>query len=146
MMRASIFELIRVTELLNNETVIRFMDLFNENVGISQILVLSQLQQNGPQMQSWLAKRLGYTSGALTGIANKLIKENYAVRKYDETDRRIVLLAITEKGTELLQNAQKLGQKMETEVYSVLSEAESNQILTIHRKLLDHMLNINSPK
>lgn len=139
MKEASIFELIRTAELLNDKTIIRFMNSFNENVGISQILVLYRLCEKGPQMQSQLARKLGYTLGAMTGISNKLIKEKYARREYVETDRRIILLAVTEKGKDLLNEAQKHGQKMREDLYSVLSEEEIKQLLTIQRKLLDHV-------
>ena len=87
MRKASIFELIRTAELVNDKTIIHFLNSFTENVGISQILVLSQLREKGPQKQSQLANTLGYTPGAMTGISNKLIELGYAERKYDENDR-----------------------------------------------------------
>lgn len=142
MKQTSIFELIRTAELLNDQTILYFMNNFNQNTGISQILVLNQLREKGPQKQSQLSKKLGYTPGAMTGIANKLTKEGYAERKYDETDRRIILLALTDKGNELLHEAQKQGQIMRENLYSVLSEEEINQLISIQRKLLNHVINI----
>lgn len=144
MKKASIFELIRTAEQLNDQTIISFMNNFDENASISQILVLNQLREKGPQMQSQLAKRLGYTPGAMTGIANKLIKEGYARREYDETDRRVILLAVTEKGIELLHEAQKQGQETRENLYSVLDEEEIKQLLAIQTKLLVHVMNSNS--
>lgn len=143
MEQTSIFELIRTAELFNNETILYFMNNFDENVGISQILVLSELREGGPQKQSQLAKKLGYTPGAMTGISNKLTKEEFAKRKYDETDRRIILLALTDKGNRILHEAQRQGQKMRENLYSVLSEEEINQLIAIQRKLLNHVRNIN---
>ncbi len=144
MRKASIFELIRTAELLNDKTIIHFLNSFTENVGISQILVLSQLREKGPQKQSQLANTLGYTPGAMTGISNKLIELGYAERKYDENDRRIILLKVTDKGLELLQEAQKQGQAVRENLYSVLSEEEIMQLLAIQRKLLNHILNSES--
>jgi len=143
MKKTSIFELIRVAELLNDQTIIYFMKHFNKNVGISQILVLNQLRENGPEKQSRLAKRLGYTPGAMTGIANKLTQERYAKRVYDERDRRMILLDITKKGEDLLDEAQKQAQKMREDLYSVLTEKEINELITIQRKLLDHVMTLN---
>lgn len=142
MEKASIFELIRTVELLNNETMIYFMNNFTENAGISHILVLSQIREHGPQMQSHLAKKLGYTPGAMTGIADKLTKEGYAKREYDTTDRRVILLALTNKGEELLQEAQKQGKKMREDLYSILTEEETRQMLSIQRKLLNRVMEI----
>jgi DNA-binding MarR family transcriptional regulator len=144
MNQKSIFELIRTAEYLNNESMILFVSMFNKNVGVSQVLVLAELAEKGPQMQSRLSKRLGYTPGAMTGIANKLIKEGYAEREYDETDRRIIRIAITEKGTQLLQEAQKQGKKMRENLYSVLTEEEVVQLFTIQKKLIKQVLHLKS--
>ncbi|MDY0409366.1 MarR family winged helix-turn-helix transcriptional regulator [Virgibacillus soli] len=135
----NIFKLIRTLELLTNETIIKFTKSFNLNVGIPQILVLNELAQKGPQMQSALAAEHGYTPGAMTNIADKLIKEGYAVRKFDESDRRIVLLAITEQGLAVLKRAEEKGKEMRMDLYSVLTEEEVEQLILIKEKLLDSL-------
>src|SRR5690625_423100 len=85
----NIFKLIRTVELFTNETIVKWTKAFPYHIGISSILVLSELRANGMQKQSTLSNQLGYTPGAMTNIANKLLKEGYAERKYDENDRRI---------------------------------------------------------
>ena len=131
-----IFQLIRTVELFTNESIIRWTKAFKYNIGISPILVLSELNQKGPQKQSELANQLGYTPGAMTNIANRLIKDDYAARIYDEADRRIIRLSITEAGKEILGEAQQKGQELRKELFSVLTEEERNQFLIIHEKLL----------
>lgn len=135
-MENNIFELIRAVEQYNNEQIIRFTRTFPHNIGISQILVLSKLARKGPQMQSKLANELGYTPGAMTNIADKLLKEECAQREYDLEDRRIVMLAITEKGKRVLQEAIELGNKLGQEIFSVLTKEEIEQYLAIQKKLL----------
>src|SRR5699024_10535365 len=135
--------LIRVAELLNDQTIIYFMKHFNKNVGISQILVLNQLRENGLEKQSRLAKRLGYTPGAMTVIANKLTQERYAKRVYNERDRCMILIDINNKHEDLLYKAQKQSQKLLDYLYSVLTEKEINEHITIQRKLLDHVMTLN---
>lgn len=136
MEKDNIFKLIRTVELFTNESIIRWNKAFKHNIGISPILVLSELKQKGPQKQSMLAKELEYTPGAMTNIANRLIKEDYAERHYNKTDRRIVLLAITDKGTAILREAQEKGQELRSQLFDVLNEEEINQFLAIHEKLL----------
>lgn len=135
----TIFELIRTTELLNDESMLKFTKSFEYNVGISQILVLDELAQKGAQMQSVLAKELDYTPGAMTNIANKLINEGYAERKYSDSDRRKVLLSITDKGLDVLKKAEQRGQEMRKEMYSVLTDEEVEQLLSINKKLLAYL-------
>lgn len=135
-MEANIFNLIRTVELFTNESIVRWTKTFQPNIGISSILVLAELRTKGMLKQSTLSNELGYTPGAMTNIANKLIKEDYAERKYNENDRRMVLLAITEKGLSVLEDAQKKGQELRKELFSVLSQEEVAQFLAIHEKIL----------
>lgn len=139
MQGSSIFELIRTLELFGNKTMIRWSKAFPYNIGVSQILVLSELLDRGAMKQSELAHELGYTPGALTNIADRLMKEAYVERVYDDTDRRIIRLAITEQGESILDKAQKTGQKMREDIFSVLTEEEIQQYLAIQQKLLNNL-------
>lgn len=139
MKESTIIDLIHTSERVHDRATIRFMNRLNKNIGISQIIVLSQLHEHGPQMSSKLAGLLGYTTGAMTGISNKLIKENYAKREYLENDRRVILLAITDQGREIIREVQEQNKKMMEEIYSKLSEEEISQYLKIQKKLLKHV-------
>jgi|GEM_PF-303990 len=140
-MNDNIFELIRTVELFTNESIIRFNEAYEHDIGISSILVLAELNQKGPQKSSAIAKELSYTPGAMTNIANKLINEGYAVRQYDDQDRRRVMLAITDQGQHALENAQATGQALRKDVFDTLTNEEIRQFRTIYEKLLDQLKN-----
>lgn len=142
-METSIFELIRQAELLNNEAILRFVNKFNGPIGLSQILVLDQLRRHGPQMQSALAKKLSYTPGGMTSIADKLVKEGFAKRESDANDRRIVFLAVTDKGMDILDKASKAGHDMRKDYYSILTEEEIQQLISIQKKMFEHLVKGN---
>ncbi|MCG1030249.1 MarR family transcriptional regulator [Virgibacillus halodenitrificans] len=135
----NIFKLIRTIELFSNESMLTWSRSFQRSVGISSILVLQELRQKGAQKQTELASTLGYTPGAMTNIASKLINEAYAIRKYDTGDRRVIRLEITEKGLQLLEDAQQKGSEIRKEMFEVLSEEEVSQFLAIQEKLLRHI-------
>lgn len=136
MEKTDIFKLIHAVELFTNEVIIRWMKSFEHNIGISPVLVLSELKQKGQQKQTILARHLGYTPGAMTNIANRLIKLGLAERKYNKEDRRNVFLSITDKGMDVLHEAQQKGQELRAELFQVLSEEEVQQFLKINEKLL----------
>ncbi|WP_400263924.1 MarR family winged helix-turn-helix transcriptional regulator [Staphylococcus nepalensis] len=138
------FELIHNAELFNDATMTLFMKKFNLNVNISQILALSKLKEEGPQKPSSLALALGYTSGAITKLTNNLVKEDYILREHQKNDRRVVLITITKKGLEVLEEAQKQGQNMRNEVYSVLNIEEVEQLLSIQKKLFERVKYLNT--
>lgn len=137
------FELIHNAELFNDATMTLFMKKFELNVNISQILALSKLNEEGPQRPSALAQSLGYTSGAITKLTNNLLREGYILREHQEDDRRVILITITEKGLEVLDEAQHQGQNMRNEVYSVLNTDEVEQLLNIQRKLYERVKQLN---
>lgn len=138
------FELIHNAELFNDATMTLFMKKFNLNVNISQILALSKLKEEGPQKPSTLALALGYTSGAITKLTNNLVKEGYILREHQKNDRRVVLITITKKGLKVLEEAQKQGQNMRNEVYSVLNTQEVEQLLSIQKKLFERVKYLNT--
>ncbi|ATH61242.1 MULTISPECIES: MarR family winged helix-turn-helix transcriptional regulator [Staphylococcus] len=138
------FELIHNAELFNDATMTLFMKKFNLNVNISQILALSKLKEEGPQKPSTLALALGYTSGAITKLTNNLVKEGYILREHQKNDRRVVLITITKKGLKVLEEAQKQGQNMRNEVYSVLNIEEVEQLLSIQKKLFERVKYLNT--
>ncbi|RIN52131.1 MarR family transcriptional regulator, partial [Staphylococcus simulans] len=86
----------------------------------------------------------GYTSGAITKLTNNLIKEDYIVRELLENDRRVILITITDRGLDVLEEAQKQGRNMRNELYSVLNTQEVEQLLSIQKKLFERVKYLNT--
>lgn len=135
-MQTNIFKLIHAIEQINNENIIRFTKAFQYPIGISPILALGELRSKGPKKQVELANTLGYTKGAMTNIATKLVNLGLAERLYDESDRRTTRLKITPAGKMALSEAQAIGQEVFMQHFEVLNEEEVNQYLMIQEKLL----------
>ncbi|WOV85694.1 MarR family transcriptional regulator [Sporosarcina jeotgali] len=79
-------------------------EVFEEHLPGSQSYLVFTLARKGPLKRSELAQILGLTAGAVTVASDKLIAHGYVTRLRDESDRRIVHLAITEDGREMLQH------------------------------------------
>ncbi|MET3574409.1 MarR family winged helix-turn-helix transcriptional regulator [Bhargavaea ullalensis] len=137
MEETDLFELIHSAEAVTNEMLIRWTKAFDRNIGVSPVLVLSELAEQGPQPQSALAAKLGYTAAAITNIAGKLVREELVERRTNEQDRRHVLLAITAKGMEVLEAAHRTGTDLRVRMFRALSKEEIEQYISINQKLLD---------
>lgn len=141
MEKKDIFQLIHTIEQMNNQTITHFTARFPYSIGVSPVLVLAELRTKGPRKQVELAEVLGYTKGAMTSIANKLVLLGLAERKYDDTDRRIIQLCITDKGNEAFIVAQKIGEEMYMELFKTFTPDEIATYLSLQQKLLNSAKN-----
>ncbi|KAB7707219.1 MarR family transcriptional regulator [Bacillus aerolatus] len=129
------FELLHTMDQVTNKLIIHWNKTFNENLGISHILVLSHLNDYGKSRPSDIAKALGLTPPSLTHLSEKLITKKLAVRLADENDRRILYLDITDPGREMLVKAQTEGQNLRKQLFEKLTAEERQQLLAIYEKL-----------
>lgn len=131
----TIFEIIHNMDKVTNNLIIKWNKMFNEDLGISHILVLSHLEKKGNSRPSDIAKALGLTPPTLTHLSEKLVHKGLAIRIVDETDRRIIYLGITEKGSEIVVKAHRDGEILRRNLFETLTEEERLQMLKIFEKL-----------
>ena len=80
---------------LEKEAIIteEFKDITNNDMHIIEAIGLS-----GENTMSSVAKKLKITAGSLTTAVNALVRKAYVKRERSEEDRRVVYIALTEKG------------------------------------------------
>ena len=139
MEKPSIYELINMVEQVNNATIIQYTDSLSKPIGISSIIVLSEIKKRKKCQPIELAKKLGYSKSSITAISNKLISAGYITSTADPHDRRKTYFTITTEGIDILKEAETIGKKYYETLYSVLTEEELAQYIRIQRKLLYHI-------
>lgn len=135
--KQTVFELLHNMDNFTNQLIIKWNKIFAEDLGVSHVLTLGYLYTNGRSRPSEIAKELGLTAPTVTHLTNKLVSRELVTRLADEEDRRIVLLALTNKGKDVLFRANKHGHTLRKEMFTKLSEEERQQLLTIFKKLND---------
>lgn len=135
MKEETIFEIIHNMDKVTNSLIIQWNKIFNEDLGVSHILVLGHLLVHGKSRPSDMAKTLGLTPPTVTHLSEKLVKKELAFRSADENDRRIIYLEITDEGMSLLDRANKEGQVLRKNLFEKLTDEERQQMLHIYRKL-----------
>ncbi|MBC9785181.1 MarR family transcriptional regulator [Heliobacterium chlorum] len=68
-----------------------------------QIFLLYLLWKFGPCKSTYIAGQLGITSGAVTGMTDKLAGLDLLTRERSLADRRVVMLSLTEQGLRLIE-------------------------------------------
>lgn len=131
----TIFELIHDMDKFTNQLIVQWNINFNEDLGISHVLVLSHLKNNGKSRPSDIAKILGLTPPTLSYLSDKLVRKKLAVRTADESDRRIIFLEITDAGVALLERATAEGQRLRRNLFEKLDEQERELLAKLYKKL-----------
>lgn len=135
MKERTIFEIIHNMDKVTNNLIIQWNKTFNEDLGVSHILVLAHLKGHGKSRPSDIAKVLGLTPPTVTHLAEKLVRKELAVRLTDESDRRIIYLGITDNGEEMVNRANQEGVILRKKLFEKLSDEEREQLLSIYEKL-----------
>ncbi|MBB6734151.1 winged helix-turn-helix transcriptional regulator [Cohnella sp. CBP 2801] len=101
-----------------------------------QIFVLMYLQQIESCRVNDVAKILGLTSGAATGLTDKLVALGLVERRRLEDDRRVVRLSLTETGKETIKQVWKQRNEWFTDIVGQLEESKLDVILNAFRLLI----------
>ena len=98
----------------------------------SQASILFTLHQRSSMSQKDLAESLNMTPPSITSAIRKMEKDGYISRKQDESDQRVMRLALTEKGESCIQNVKKVAEEMRELIFRGMSPEE----IMLFRRLL----------
>lgn len=99
-------------------------------IGISkqQMFLLHHISHHNEKPMSYYSEKMMIPKSNLTIITDKLIEEGFIERGFDQRDRRIIILKITEKGSAyLLEFKKKVIKEMEMKL-SVYSDSNINRL------------------
>ena len=101
-----------------------------------QYWLLRHLHHNGPTSMSELANALGITTGSATVACQRLEKAAFVTRTRHTHDERVVQVALTEQGQELIEAWRKQRREALTQLLSVLDEREQEELHCLIERLL----------
>lgn len=106
---------------LEKEAIIteEFKDITNNDMHIIEAIGLS-----GENTMSSVAKKLKITAGSLTTAVNALVRKAYVKRERSEEDRRVVYIALTEKGEKAFHHHEQFHRQMTNAVIEKLDDEE----------------------
>lgn len=84
--------------------------------------------QNTVNMSS-LAKKVGVTVGTLTIAINGLVRKEYVVRSRSTSDRRVVLVSLTEKGSAAFEHHAEFHRRIANAIRSALDDEECRTLI-----------------
>jgi DNA-binding MarR family transcriptional regulator len=104
-------------------------------LSMARTKVLRRLHEQGPTRQNVLAVEFGLSPHSITDLVDGLERLGLAERRPDPTDRRAKLVAITNAGEASLDVANATLERLHTQIFGALSEADRVTFL----RLLEHL-------
>ena len=105
-------------------------------ITLPQMHTLEILGQQSPLRMKELAAKMGVTTGTLTVGVDRLEKQGLVSRIPHDTDRRSILVTLTESGRELYLEHHAHHLHLTRELQAVLTPEETGQLYAILPKLI----------
>jgi DNA-binding MarR family transcriptional regulator len=112
------------------------------DLSLSQVNTLMRLFHHGPDSVHDLADHLGITTAAVSQLLDQLISAELVARSENPEDRRMKLIALTDKGKQLVNTIMGMRHAWLGELSQALTEAEKAQILPAIQLLNERTRNI----
>ena len=107
----------------------------DQGVSLAQIHAVEILGANGPLRMKNLADKLGVTTGTLTVLVDRLVKNGLVVRQAAEGDRRAVEVSLTEAGQVMFAEHDQLHLQLTKDMTAALDADECAQFLQFLSKI-----------
>lgn len=100
-----------------------------------EVLVLKNLSENGAMKASDLSNLMEVSASHITSVTDGLTEKGYMTRQRSSVDRRVVELALTPQGKEILHKCEENKSQYFQEKFDTFSEEELHQIIELFTKL-----------
>jgi DNA-binding MarR family transcriptional regulator len=110
-------------------------ELSSGNITLPQFFILNMLEKEEEARMTDIARFLGVTTAAATGIVDRLVKSSYAQRVYDAADRRIIKIRLSPKGRDLVQRVNKHKKQNIIEIFGKIPSEDRDSFLKILMKV-----------
>jgi DNA-binding MarR family transcriptional regulator len=115
-------------------------ELHRGNVSFPQFFLLAYLSSEDYLTMSDIAKKMGHSTAAATGLVDRLEKLNYVERMHAAEDRRKIMVRITQKGTELVARMRGEIASNLSDVMSEMDEEEADIVAHANRAIAGRSL------
>jgi MarR family transcriptional regulator, lower aerobic nicotinate degradation pathway regulator len=102
-----------------------------EDVTAGEWVLMRMLYEKAPTPPSRVAEVMGFTRGAITKLADRLIAKGLVVREADARDKRAQTLALTPKGRRTTPKLAALADQNEVECFGHLSQQDERALRRI---------------
>ncbi len=97
-------------------------ELNRDNISFAQFFLLSYLASSKDLTMTDIAKKMGHSTAAATGLVDRLEKLGYMERTHAIDDRRKVMVRVTSKGLDLVS---RLRDELQSQIADAMNESSA---------------------
>lgn len=109
--------------------------VLDKRLPLAQRVMLFTVSIHGPTNVKHLSNVLHITSGAVTQTVDALVRAGWVDKAVDASDRRGVVIKLSESGKGLMQMLQSDSMKMMNALFEDVTDEELKQLVVIYEKL-----------
>lgn len=98
-------------------------ELNRDNISFAQFFLLSYLASSKELTMTDIARKMGHSTAAATGLVDRLEKLGYMERTHAIDDRRKVMVRVTSKGLDLVS---RLRDELQLQIADAMAETSTN--------------------
>ncbi|WP_299014820.1 MarR family winged helix-turn-helix transcriptional regulator [uncultured Photobacterium sp.] len=102
---------------------------------LPQVHIVEILGVHGAMRMKDLADKIGVTTGTLTVQVDKMVNSDLILRRPHESDRRSILVELTDKGHEMYQEHDNLHLALTHDITAKLDDTERRNLLSYLQKM-----------
>lgn len=114
--------------------------LANAGLSIMEYRILRQLSEKGPQPMVKLADNNMITQGWVTSLIDRLEARTYVERIRSNTDRRVVNISATAKGTEFYKHIMELHEESIARTLGFMDQDDKDQLKALLSRVEDELI------
>ncbi len=103
----------------------------DQGFSLSQVHTIELLGVHGAMRMKELADKVGVTTGTLTVQIDKMVESQWVMRRPHETDRRSILVELTDKGHALFLEHDALHLQLTTDLTAKMTTDERSVLLNL---------------
>ena len=110
-----------------------------------ELHALQHLRERGPSAQQTLVELLGIDATNLVAILNRLEDAGLIERRRDRADRRRAIIALSERGEQLLADLDRALRQIDDEVFATLTSSERETLNALLAQAVEHIVADRAP-
>ena len=127
-------------EVFNSIVALEYKNIKEKDIDLSitEIHVLSEIENSSIPTMNNVAKRLSVTPGTLTVSVNKLVEKGYVIKSNSSDDKRKTILSLTDKSIYPLSVHNKFHEEMIDNVIKDLHIDDNSELIASLSNLSDY--------